>query len=185
MRIFGSSNLCPAETAFFHERTPRTQFWYFVGQSSSPCARVFSLFWLIPLLAAVLFPIATFSADDTIPPAVTSVNFANGGETHLITEGSTYQAVLDRWSVGFSEELAPATVNDPNNFDLRAAGPDEVFDTPDDVRYIFASNGYSSGLTSSHRILNGPLQPGRYRFTATSGLTDLAGNSLSPLFVRN
>src|SRR5262249_14423458 len=34
------------------------------------------------------------------------------------------------------------------------------------------------------RILNGPLQPGAYRFTATRGLTDRAGNPLATNFVR-
>jgi hypothetical protein len=61
------------------------------------------------------------SVTDTIPPQVTG--------TTLPAEGSTSTAVIDRFSLNFSEDLANATVIDMNNYDLRAAGPDRVFDT--------------------------------------------------------
>src|SRR5258708_8479113 len=80
--------------------------------------------------------------------------------------------------------MAPATVNEANNYDLRSAGADGVFDWADDVPYTVSSYGYSSGLSASYRILNGPLQAGLYRFRAATGLTDRAGNPLASTFVR-
>jgi hypothetical protein len=93
--------------------------------------------------------------------------------------------VIDRFSLTFSEDLAAGTVTDMGNYDLRAAGPDGVFDTADDELYGLASYGYTSGLSASYRITDGPLQPGEYRFVASNGLSDRAANSLDPVFVRS
>ena len=53
--------------------------------------------------------------------------------------------------------MAAATVNDAASYDLRAAGPDDAFDTADDVVYTLASSGYTSGLSASYRVTDGPL----------------------------
>ena len=89
----------------------------------------------------------------------------------------------DRFSVGFSEDMAAAAVNDAANFDLRAAGADGAFGTADDVVYAVAGSGYTSGLTASYRIVDGPLQPGSYRLTVGTGLTDRGGTPLASPFV--
>src|SRR5207253_2482849 len=57
--------------------------------------------------------------------------------------------------------------------------------TTDDQVYSLASSGYTNGLTASLRITDGPLQPGTYRFTASTALTDRAGNALPAAFVRD
>src|SRR5262249_21317160 len=76
-------------------------------------------------------------------------------------------------------------VNTSASYDLRAAGADGTFGTADDPVYTVATNPtYTSGLTVSYRVTDGPLQPGNYRFTASANLTDRAGNPLSPVFVR-
>ncbi|MEI6782722.1 MAG: pre-peptidase C-terminal domain-containing protein, partial [Verrucomicrobiota bacterium] len=110
-------------------------------------------------------------------PAITSIS--------LGAEGSTNQTVVDRFTLGYSTEMESATVNALANYDLRGAGGDGVFGNDDDVRsYVLGSPGYSSGLSNTFVISNGPLQPGWYRFTATTNLTDRAGNRLAANFVR-
>ncbi|NHW87846.1 Ig-like domain-containing protein, partial [Escherichia coli] len=81
---------------------------------------------------------------DANPPRITS--------TTLPSEGTTISSVYDRFSVGFSEDMAAGTVNDPNNIEIRAAGADGSFDSADDVLYQVASYGYTSGLSVSYRI---------------------------------
>ena len=119
----------------------------------------------------------TESVSDTIAPVITSVT--------LPAEGVTSNAVSDRFTVNFSEDLAPATVNNVGNLDLRAAGADGVFGTGDDAVYGLASLGYTTGLTVQYRVTDGPLQPGLYRLTVGTGLTDRAGNGLAATYVRN
>ena len=53
---------------------------------------------------------------DATAPVITSTN--------LPQEGTTSQAVLDRFTLGFSENLEPGTVTNAANLDLRSAGPD-------------------------------------------------------------
>jgi hypothetical protein len=114
---------------------------------------------------------------DTVAPRVTA--------TTLPDEGATSMALIDRFSVTFSEDMAPGSINSTDHFDLRAAGGDGLFGTQDDQVYTVAADGYTSGLTASFRVADGPLQPGSYRLTASSGITDRAGNALDPVFVRS
>ncbi|HEY9172909.1 MAG TPA: Ig-like domain-containing protein, partial [Verrucomicrobiae bacterium] len=105
--------------------------------------------------------------------------------TSLGADGSTNQNVVDRFTLSFSTDMEPATVNNVANYEMRGAGPDGDFGTPDDVSsYALVAPGYSSGLSALFVINNGPLQPGWYRFTATTNLTDRAGNRLAANFVR-
>ena len=81
--------------------------------------------------------------------------------------------------------MAAATVNDVSNLDLRAAGADAMFETADDQVYALTSDGYTSGLSESYRITDGPLQPGTYRLTIGTGLKDRLGNPMAASYVRN
>src|SRR5262249_219156 len=47
------------------------------------------------------------------------------------------------------------------------------------------SPGYTSGLTATFLIADGPLQPGSYRFTAGMGLSNRFGTALIAPFVRS
>src|SRR5262249_60166585 len=94
-------------------------------------------------------------------------------------------AVFDRFTIGFSEDMSPATVNSSASYELRSAGIDGTFDDADDVLYTVGTNpAYSSGLVASLRVTDGPLQPGLYRFTANNNLKDRAGNALASPFTR-
>ncbi|MCP4536481.1 MAG: hypothetical protein GY832_04985, partial [Chloroflexi bacterium] len=64
-----------------------------------------------------------------------------------------------------------------DGFDVREAGSDEIFDTADDVIYDLWAT-YDGNFTIALEVLDGPLGPGHYRFTVTSGLTDVVGNGL-------
>jgi hypothetical protein len=114
---------------------------------------------------------------DLLSPFVT-------GDT-LPAEGSTISSVSDRFNLTYSEDMLASTVNSSASYDLREAGSDGVFDTADDVPYtVVTRSTYSSGLTALYRVSDGPLQPGHYRFTATTVLTDKVGNALDPEFSR-
>ncbi|HKS35711.1 MAG TPA: FG-GAP-like repeat-containing protein, partial [Verrucomicrobiae bacterium] len=112
---------------------------------------------------------------DTLPPVITSNN--------LPPEGSTNAIIVDRFTLGFSEDMSATSVTNPANYDLRAAGPDTLFDTGDDEVYTVTSTGYATGLTGSY-VVDGPLQPGRYRFTARTTLQDRSGNGLASPHLR-
>jgi hypothetical protein len=115
--------------------------------------------------------------NDFVRPVITGVS--------LGSEGSTNQGVVDRFTMTFSEDLYAASVNTLANYELRGAGTDGLFGNDDDVlSYLLSPPSYSSGLSNSFLINNGPLQPGRYRFTATTNLMDRAGNRLAADFVR-
>src|SRR5262249_10466509 len=90
---------------------------------------------------------------DGVPPPVLA--------TTLPAQAGTTTAVVDRFSLPFSEAMAPAPINNLASYELLAAGPDDTFGTPDDVRYALAAPGYTAGTTVQYRITDGPLQPGR------------------------
>jgi hypothetical protein len=103
----------------------------------------------------------------------------------LPAEGSTLSTFFGDFSLSFSEILQAATVNNAANYDFRSAGPDGLFDTADDIPYAVAlASAYSSGLSASYRIADGPPQPGKYRFQAKTGLLDLYGNGLASVYAR-
>ena len=114
---------------------------------------------------------------DTIPPVITSVS--------LPSADSTNQVLVDRFTVGFNKDMMAATVTNSMSYDLRSAGVDGVFNTGDDVVYQVINQNYSSGVSASYMVADGPLQTGKYRFTAKTTLRDLSGNALSADFKRD
>jgi methionine-rich copper-binding protein CopC len=115
---------------------------------------------------------------NTIAPQVVSVS--------LPAEGTASTNILDRFSIAFSEDMGAATVTNSANYDLRNAGPDNLFGTADDQLYgVVNSPAYTSGTSASYLVTNGPLQPGMYRFTVSTNLTDRVGNNLTNVYVRN
>jgi hypothetical protein len=115
---------------------------------------------------------------DGVPPSVAG--------TSLPAEGSVGTAIIDRFSLNFSEDLYAGAVNDVANYELRGAGTDGVIGNGDDTFYTLAlATAYTSGLSASYAITDGPLQVGNYRFTVRTGLMDRASNALAAPFVRN
>lgn len=114
---------------------------------------------------------------DLVAPTVTACT--------LPVEGGTVSYVAPNFTAQFSEDMMAATVTAASNYDLRAAGTDGLFNTADDEIYTVQPQNYTTGITASFHIPDGPLQPGIYRFTAMAGLSDKFANPLSPVFVRN
>jgi hypothetical protein len=126
--------------------------------------------------------VLTTSIADGVAPNITALT--------LPAAESVSTDEIDRFTISFSEDLAAATVNNPASYDLRSAGLDGLFDTVDDQTYMLATSPtYSSGLSTNLRLIDGPLQPGKYRFTASNAgairLLDRAGNPLAAAFVRS
>jgi RHS repeat-associated protein len=152
-------------TSATHEITPGTAGQYFARVTSTAASRGLRSVYLL-----------NCEATDSIPPAITA--------TSLPAEAAESPALIDRFSLTFSEELETGPVNTAANYDLRQAGPDGVFDSPDDLTYTLAPDTYSGGLSASFRITNGPLQHGPTRLTVAPALRDRAGNPMSAPFVR-
>lgn len=103
----------------------------------------------------------------------------------LPEDGGVATTFIDRFTLTFSKDMDAATVNTIANYDLRCAGPDDQFDTADDVPVTLTLlSPYSSGITASLRTAHlGPLVEGRYRLTV-AGLMDRSGNTLSPVHTK-
>ncbi len=104
--------------------------------------------------------------------------------TYALNAGSTRGLVEvfgpDADNDGVPDTLDPFPTDPYDGVDLRAAGIDGLFDTPDDLVYRVLVSAYTTGTNLNFSIADGPLQEGYYRFMLTGGLTDLSGNSLSP-----
>lgn len=119
-----------------------------------------------------------FTLGDNKPPTVTAVTAP--------AEGATVTDFFGDFDVTFSETMRASTVNDLANYDLRAAGADGIFGTADDASYTLAlTSAYTTGLTATFRITDGPPQPGNYRLQLKTGLLDLYGNALAATYTRN
>ena len=107
---------------------------------------------------------------DNVPPRINSIS-------GIPAEAGTIGLFLNPISAVFSEDLQTAGVNSASTYELRSAGPDNTFNTSDDVLYTLSPSGDSRSVTL--RVTDGPLQPGNYRLTArASGLDDRVGNAL-------
>ena len=72
---------------------------------------------------------------------------ANSRRGSIAQRSWTDVAQIDVLSVQFSEAMQPATVNAAANWELREAGADEAFDTPDDVLIRLATSpAYAGGI---------------------------------------
>lgn len=113
---------------------------------------------------------------DTAPPFVTG--------TTLPDPGSSTGNLIDRFNISFSEDMAPASLLSTNAYELRNAGPNQVFDAIDDSTYtVVNSPAYVNGLSAAYLIPDGPLQPGLYRLTVRNQLTDTSGTPLASNYV--
>lgn len=120
----------------------------------------------------------TLNVADTIAPQIVT--------TSLPAAGTTTTAIVDRFTLGFSEDLLNTTVSNVTNYELRSAGPNGTFGDADDLLYhVTLAAPYSVGLVANYLILDGPLQPGLYRLTVGTGLQDRAFNHLAAPFVHN
>ncbi|MCA9188365.1 MAG: PPC domain-containing protein, partial [Planctomycetales bacterium] len=111
------------------------------------------------------------SVDDDVPPQIDSV-------VGLPGEGGTLDIVPNAFAIDFDEPIAGQTLQS-NSFSLIAAGPDNQFDTPDDVDYNLVNEPpYTSGTRVSFTIDGGQAIAGNHRLRLNPSITDAAGNSL-------
>jgi subtilisin-like proprotein convertase family protein len=96
----------------------------------------------------------------------------------LPATGQPAPAMLSGFTLRLVSPLNPATVV-PANFELRWAGPDNTFNTPDDVLIPLTSQAVSNYKIFTNQLdfaVGAELPRGLYRFTARSaGLTDPFG----------
>jgi len=97
-------------------------------------------------------------------------------------EGSTvFPDDADEFTVVFSQVMDPATVNNNANFQMRAAGPDDIFGTSDDVIYTLSTpTNYMFGTNSlTFQVSGPPFIDGLHRIRLVSGgLTNPFGTPL-------
>lgn len=130
------------------------------------------------ITAVYLLEMEIDAPEDLESPTILSVS--------LPAEGTTSTAYVYGFQIDFSEDMAAVGVNDPASYELLNAGEDGVFDTEDDEVYQVAMESpYTSGLSASYVVSDGPLHPGEYRFTIQETVTDLAENPLEEPFVQN
>ena len=110
----------------------------------------------------------TVTVIDSVAPEILATTLPSGTGDGYFTE----------ITLTISEDLDPETVALASAYDLRAAGPDGEFDTGDDEVYAIEPRSYSHGAEVALFLPDGPLQPGEYRFQASSALEDRAGNAL-------
>ena len=107
-----------------------------------------------------------------LPPRIRAVD-------PLPPDGGQIWGQVDSLTVLFSKEMEVQGISAGDNWQLREAGVDGAFDSPDDVDYALAVDLLTDGLTAELDILDGPLPPGNYRFWITGQrLTDLSGKQL-------
>ena len=97
----------------------------------------------------------------------------------LPADGQTVDVIPASFLLRFDEDLSPASVALASAFDLRAAGSDGFFDTPDDVVYNLTNQPtYVHGREVHLGISDGALVAGQYRLMVEAVITDLVGNTL-------
>ena len=103
----------------------------------------------------------TITSDDQ---SLEGVRFEGSVSTVPIPATSLFSG----FTLSYSEDMAPATVNNLANYVLK--------DSSNNV-YHLAPPNYAGGSTATYSIADGPLQPGNYTL-AIGGLTDRFGNAI-------
>jgi hypothetical protein len=115
-------------------------------------------------------------SDDTIPPTVTGIQPAG------IFTGGTVNAQTSSLQVSFSEPIDVLTSRSPALYQLIGDGPDDQFDTADDVSIAITDFGYTVGTLDLNLALAQPLPTDRYRLILLGrpgqSILDQAGNRL-------
>ena len=93
-------------------------------------------------------------------------------------------ALPDADADGLPDGLDPYTADPLNGLELRCAGRNGTFGDSDDVVYRLNTSGYAGSTNLMLNVVDGPLQPGLYRFTSTMALADRLGNGLVAPYTR-
>ena len=108
---------------------------------------------------------------DSSAPTVTAVN-------GLPAVNTVSDKTLYRFDVVVDKELAANTVQ-AGAFEMRNAGPNDVFGDEDDVLFNVALHRpYARGNTIELVVLDGPLPEGKYQFRISSAVTDVTGSPI-------
>ena len=114
--------------------------------------------------------------EDVVAPTIVSDT--------LPAEGSSANFFGASFTLNFSEDMLFPTVRETANYELLASGGDGDFTSGNEQIYTLAPAAYSSGLSNSYTITDGPMQPDVYRFTAKAALRDKLDNPLAADYVR-
>jgi hypothetical protein len=118
---------------------------------------------------------------DAVAPDVTGVNSATDTGDGALEECETAIVPIDTLLVTFSEEVRTGggadAADNPANYEVRGAGADGTLGTGDDA--LVPVQGVAYGSETASLDLGTNLPPDLYRFTVSSAILDVAGNSLS------
>lgn len=87
---------------------------------------------------------------------------------------------INNFDIAFDQVMSPSTVNNLSHYQLRGAGPDNQFNTADDLSYSLTAETYRIGTNLlNFRINQGNLPYGKYRLTiAAADLRNPFGTAL-------
>ncbi len=89
----------------------------------------------------------------------------------LPAPGESTNALVDQFTLNFSENLVSATVTNPANYSLTDSHGNS---------FALVPASYNGGLSETLAIAESPLPAGSYTLSVDSGITDRAQNGLTP-----
>jgi hypothetical protein len=112
-------------------------------------------------------------SSDTNPPHIT-------GFLNIPPNGGGTNSVFSSITLSFSEPLDVISARSRANYKLIGSGPDDIFDTSDDVLYSLNPVYSFTETDVVLELVNGALPDGHYRLTVsgTRAIYDTAGNPL-------
>ena len=103
----------------------------------------------------------------------------------LPVSGTTNTAIIDRFTVDFSEYMNLYSVTSPASWVLIADGGDDVWGNDNDETYSLNPDYSENTLSATVYLTDGPLQPDQnVRLSVSTALADRVGNSMGSAYVR-
>src|SRR5207253_523940 len=103
---------------------------------------------------------------------------SNAPSSGVVSTGvADAQSAIDHFSVTFTQPLSVSSATAAGNYSL-------VGSAGDSTSYTLTPTYTSGSLTVNFTVSPEPIQPGSHTFQTLSGLTDAAGNPVTPLSIQ-